>query len=146
MRKKRNFGQKRSNLRENERKALSALGLRCDFMRDLHFQDSYLAVIDGGQVGLEAVSNRRITRTYEYDRGKLEITSSGWLNQSLASIKINGVEYSRNSRGFNFVIMDKETGNVLDSVFFDTWAEYHPAQRDNGQINYFLREYELNFI
>ncbi|MBR1486652.1 MAG: hypothetical protein IJ597_05295, partial [Synergistaceae bacterium] len=136
----------RNSLTEDEMKALTALGLHCDFANDFHFRDSYLALIDSGKIGLETVSNRRINQIYESEHGIFDITSSGWMNKAACSIKINDVEYSRNSRGLNFVVMDKETGNVLDSVFFDTWQEYHPAQRDNWQIFYFLREYELNFI
>lgn len=45
------------------------------------------------------------------------------------SIAVDGTEYSKNSRGLNVVVLQRETGRVIDTVCFDTGAEGRPAIR-----------------
>ena len=35
-------------------------------------------------------------------------------------VKLGNTEYSKNLRGLNFVIVNNDTGEVIDSVVFDT--------------------------
>ena len=41
-------------------------------------------------------------------------------NGNEAVIKYNGIDYAVNERGFNIVLIEKESGIVEDSVCFDT--------------------------
>jgi hypothetical protein len=49
-----------------------------------------------------------------------ELVSAGLDYGDASSIRLDGVEYSVNNRGLNFVVLDTETGEVVDSVCFDT--------------------------
>lgn len=51
------------------------------------------------------------------------ITSGGYLVGNTSSILINGEDYSKNSRGMNFVIVDNDTHEVLESIGFDTYTQ-----------------------
>ncbi len=48
------------------------------------------------------------------------IVSAGFECGDYSSIIIDGVEYSRNNRGLNIVVYNNETGQVIDTVCFDT--------------------------
>ena len=56
------------------------------------------------------------------------MTSGGLSSGGNASICLNGEEYIRKGRGFNFVIYDLQSGEVTDSVYFDTYAEKNPLR------------------
>ena len=106
------------------------------------FTDSYLAVIDGGELQYEAVSNRRIDHSMEVDGRNVSLASSGWYAGSVSSIVIDGANYAQGGRGLNFVIFDKESGVVIDSVDFDTSIESKPVSRTSWVTNSYLRAYE----
>lgn len=138
----------RGALTREESNALNALGLAAGFQTDLNVQDSYLAVIDGGEVLLEALSNRRLERSLTTGGGqRIQLVSSGWFNAPLSSVKIGGREHSLNRKGVNLVVLDRESGLVIDSVTFDTGAEgEHAAQREPEQTLHYLRQYESALI
>lgn len=137
----------RNCLNEGEMSAFRELGMKCDFQNELNFRDSYLSVMDAGRIEWEAVSNRVLEWKGALEDGReITVVSAGWWSRSFASIEIGGEEFARNMRGLNFVVLDRATGNVLDSVCFDTFLSEHPAQRDNAQVERFLREYEMNFL
>ncbi len=86
---------------------------------ELEEGDSYIAIIDDGKVDFE-----------EKDHGDSPLTktevgytlvSGGSESGNVSSIMINGEEYSKDSRGVNVVIYDKELGIVIDKNNFDTW-------------------------
>jgi hypothetical protein len=98
--------------------ALNDLGLQMDFEADFYFRNSYLAIIDGGVTKYEATANRELE--YHYENGiAIDIVSAGYNDGDESSILVDGVEYSRDKRGFNIVVCDKESGLVIDSVSFD---------------------------
>lgn len=120
---------------------LRVLGLQMDFSNA--FQDSYIAVIDNGKVLYEALSNRPLSYNGIGESGlHYALYSSGWWSSAGASITINGAGYAMNGRGLNIVVYDDERGLVLDSVCFDTSAEYHTPARNNGMINNFEETFE----
>jgi hypothetical protein len=113
-----------ASILDEEIEMLGVLGLKSDFYSDKDYNNmAYIALIDGGIVKYEAISNRRIY--YSYPDANINITSSGWLSTSYSSIVYNGNEYSSNARGINIVVIDKTSGLVVDSVYFDTWLEEH---------------------
>ncbi|MFI3173444.1 MAG: interleukin-like EMT inducer domain-containing protein [Eubacteriales bacterium] len=85
----------------------------------LEYRDSYIAIVDGGNILVEE-------KNHEADPIKESIlnssvTSGGNESGNISSIKIDGVEYSQNTRGVNIVIYNKETELVVDSRTFDTY-------------------------
>lgn len=121
-------------------KKLEEMGLK--LIADGAFMDSYIAIINNGQVFYEAVSNRKIEYNTECESNIIEIESSGWSNGSYSSIKINGIEYSQNSSGLNIVVWDNDYEIPIDSVAFNTYVETKDASRDKEKIWDMLRDYE----
>lgn len=107
--------------------------------------DAYMAVIERGNVGYEAVSDRRIA--YNTTLGEVKISMSStpnvvYYSNASTSIKVDGEEYTRNGRGLDFVIYDNESGLIIDSVVFDTYQTSKPATRNWSVIDTLLRDYE----
>ena len=48
-------------------------------------------------------------------------------------IKVNGIEHSRNERGFNFVVLSCKIGEVISTNIFDVW---HSISEVNRMITY----------
>jgi len=119
---------------------LENLGLQ--MIRDGGYTDAYVAVMDRGEVGYEAVSNRRIDYNLKCGSLSIGLSSSGWHTTPHCSIEINGVEYSGGKRGLNIVVYDHESGGVIDSVTFDTFTESKTATRNWSNVNKYLRDYE----
>jgi len=99
--------------------SMRALGLSFELQN--RYRCSYLAVIDGGEVVYEGVSEDSQTFTYKFDNTKANITSAGYNSGNIATIKIGKTNYSCNARGLNFVIYDKELKTVIDSFYVDTY-------------------------
>lgn len=132
-------------LREEDIQMLRGAGFQTDFSNAQRY--AFLGVISGGNVGYEALSNRRISYEYRVENGaQVEIVSSGLNTGAESSIMIDGIEYSLNMRGLNIVVYDKESKLVIDSVNFDTSGGYAKAayRNDAGTINY-INEYQ-NYI
>ncbi len=98
---------------------LKEIGVTTDLSDKFH--NSFYAVITP-EGSVEDYSD---TETISYN-GKIgevpySVVSGGWYIGNTSSIIINGEEYSKNTRGMNFVIVDNKTGEVIDSVAFDTY-------------------------
>lgn len=65
-----------------------------------------------------------------YDEHFIEIVSSSLKKRNLASICIDGNDYSMNSRGLNIVVWNSERDIVIDSVCFDTHVKNIPCIRE----------------
>lgn len=129
-------------LSEADVSALRNLGLQMDYTKAL--QHSYIAIIENGEVKYEALSSRPLNYNGICNQSgkQYELYSSGWWTTPKASIKIDEKEYAINTRGLNIVVYDNKRDLVLDSVAFDTWAEYHPAIRNNSMTNRFEEAFE----
>lgn len=92
------------------------------------YRCAYAALIDAGKLIFEQIqlNTQEIVKTkIDLDENEIELLSIGFDATGLkpiGSIKINGEEYSPNNRGLNFVVYDKVTGNIIDSVNFDTFS------------------------
>jgi len=129
-------------LNETDINLLRNLGLQMDFSNAL--QKSYIAVIENGKVTYESLSNRTLNYTGKCSNSDIiyELYSSGWWTNPGSSIKLDGFEFGLNSRGLNIVVYDDKRNLVLDSVGFDTCAEYHIAIRNNEMVNLLEQEFE----
>ncbi len=133
-------------LTEDDICALRLLGLQADFSNAAN--QSYVAVIENGEVKYESLSNRQINYKGTCDKSSTiyELYSSGWWAGSGVSIKVGDEEYAYNHKGLNIVIYDNERALVVDSVCFETNQENHIANRDNAKINEFEEAFERRII
>lgn len=134
-----------TRLSEKEKEAFYSLGIKIkDF---IPYQDAFLAIIENGEVIYQGRSNQKIIYEgkflktgYEY-----QVLSSGYYAKSQASVVINNMEYAMNMRGINIIVYDDYVGEVIDSVYFDTFNELHKGIRTWETMNIFLKKYE-NFL
>lgn len=105
---------------------IEKLGLKSDFYNNS--QNSYIAVLDEGTPIFEEwesapiIFNTTLKSTSGFNISLL-VKSGGYTYGDTSSIKVNGTEYSLNSRGINIVAIDKQTGKVLSSSSVDTHNE-----------------------
>ncbi len=99
--------------------AMQSLGLQFDMKG--RYRESYLAVVENGDVLHEEASSGQISYAFDIGQTSIAIMSAGYLCGNRASICVNGIEYAANGRGINIVLVDTKTGGVLDSVVFDTF-------------------------
>lgn len=99
----------------------NTLGLRIN----LQFRDSYIAIVDiGNSFVYEMTDNKSISFDCKMIGLNVHITSAGYaMNPFKAEIIINGIDYSKNLRGLNFVVIDKSTGSVLKSSNCDLYDD-----------------------
>ena len=128
-------------LNEDDFEKFRSLGLT--LISRAKWVDSYLSVVKSGQAEYEAMSQRRINykTELEYNGKTVSMISSGANSISYASIKIGEQEYAPNKNGLNIVVIDRETGLVIDSCSFNTRHEEAAASRTIS-IYYYLRDYE----
>lgn len=111
---------------------LEALGVKHN--TDAKFRFSYIVIINSGSIMAELESaNETITYSCLINSLSIDISSSGFNvnndNKTDISIKIDGNERAVNSRGLNFVVINKHTNLVIDSVSFDTYSTNNTAKR-----------------
>ena len=88
-------------------------------LADLETRGSYLAVIQGQAVLYEARGSRE--QLLSYESNNYAIKSAGYEAGNIASIVIDGQEYSKHGRGINMVVYDTVTREVVYSGVYDTW-------------------------
>ena len=98
---------------------LEQVGLKGKF----GYRDSYVAVVENGNVLFEKASQDQIS--YNYDG--ILINSAGMTAGNISNVLVNDMEYSKQKRGLNIVVFDN--GMVVDSVNFDTWSRLLPCYR-----------------
>lgn len=105
-----------AGLDEEARTAFGDLGLI--ELSELEYQDSYVAVIDGGNVLLD---KREIDGTYiEEVLFEYEVKSGTSVNGEISFIVIDGEHYSVGADGINIAIYNKTTGLIVDTRNFNT--------------------------
>ena len=113
---------------------LQRLGIKTDLRGK--WRESYYAVITPEGVAEEVSSNRLEYNGTLPDGSAYKVISEGYDSGRLSSIMFEDGEHSINRRGLNFVLYNNKTGEVEDSVNFDT-NEGLGASRDpkrNGQL------------
>lgn len=132
-------GDMRAALTEEDMEALGNLGLEYDFA-NMQERNSYVAIIDSGQVTYEGASNRALWYDTTMASGAaVSVGSYGWYEGEKAYIYINGANRARSETGLNIVVYDHETGIVIDSVRFDTTVENHTCTRSSWDL---LNQYQ----
>lgn len=111
--------------------ALKRIGVKKDLY--LKFRYAYAAIIDSGRVIYEKLSGKGDEAPFY--RGllgahKIEVAGSGYYVKTYDShILIDDCNYSMIGRGLTFLVFDKITGFILDSVSFDTYSPTFPCTR-----------------
>jgi hypothetical protein len=101
--------------------SFSKLGFKNDLKGK--FQWAFIGVLDGGKVIYEDLQDAPLSYEYLVDNKiAVKIISEGWGKGNKASILVNGAECALNKRGFNIVVYNKSTKEVIDSVVFDTFS------------------------
>lgn len=117
-------------LKEEIAGRMTALGCR-EILINKHWK-SYVLVIDGGQMVREILSKNEERVAYNgmiSDRS-VKIVSRSYRQGDVATIIVDGVDYSENHRGLNIVVVDKNLRCVIDSVAFDTHMKGIPCYRE----------------
>lgn len=139
----------KENLTKDEEAALNILGLYSDIKEYSDTGNSYVAIIDSGNVEFEQISNRRISYFYENAGKTINVVSEGASCGNLAEVRINETDDARaesvaiNGNGLNIVVIDKATNTVMDSCYIDTNSEdekYHILTHSDNSYHY-LNDY-----
>ena len=142
----------RTGLAPEEAQALSNLGLQTDWDNELKMRRSFIAVIDGGDVKYEAVTNRLLNYTYTLDNGSVvDMTSAGYYSGSTTSIQVDGSSMCRNSNGLNISVYDKEMGIFVDVAAINFCDVYdattgwgsHSVSHSTARVSSALRDAEF---
>lgn len=101
--------------------SLQALGIKTGISGNL-YQYSYCAVLSPDRDPIEAAAKQELNHAGKLPDGTMyQVTSRGMLTGNpLASIRIDGQEWSMNRRGMNLVVYDNAQHKVVDTVCFDT--------------------------
>lgn len=86
----------------------------------------YVALIDNDDVIYEYLSDKQsvpVEYETEHDGISVKLVSKPYSCGNKSEIFINGFDYSANYRGLNFVVFDKDSKQVVDSVCFDTYVK-----------------------
>ena len=142
----------RTGLLPEEAQALSNLGLQTDWDNELKMRRSLIAVIDGGDVKYEAVTNRQLNYSYTLNDGTVvNMRSAGYYSGSVTSMDAEGENVCRNSNGLNITVYDKEMRIFVDiaainfcDVYDDTtgWGS-HTVSHNVSRVSSALREAEF---
>lgn len=133
-------------LNEEDKRLLYQLGLQTDFSDKYRY--AYLAIIEGGTVIYEGISNDKILYEGKIEKSDIDykIVSSGYYTNPSSHILIGNTDWSVGKRGLNIVVYDNERKIVLDSVCFDTCNEDHTINRLKEITIGSMREYESFII
>ena len=88
------------------------------------FRQSYIGIVDKrGDYFFEQSSDAMLEKKYSIRKNVIEIKSAGFCCGNVSSIKVNGIEYSKNRRGLNFVIIDNQSFEVVNQFSCDIHAD-----------------------
>lgn len=87
-----------------------------------HVYHSFIGVIANGRMIYQQIGQDDEPGHYEgrINGQDVSIDSMTLKGGNTASIKLGVIEYAKNTRGLNFVVVDNKEGKILDSVAFDT--------------------------
>lgn len=131
-----------NGLSEREISLLRSMGFNADYENG--YRQSYIAVMENGEVTFEQMSNRAIKKKGTVgDSVEYVLYSAGHYVGSTSGIKIGGETFGTNQIGLNIVVYDQDKDIVLDEVNFNTFAEEHEAIRNSWDVDAeYLRQYE----
>ena len=102
-------------------KKIKDLGFKSD-LEGKHAH-SFIGILNGGTVIFERLGEKEDEPTetnLKFGKFRLHVTSRTYRNGNEAIIDINGTDYSKDGRGLNIVVYNKQKEKLIDSVCFDT--------------------------
>lgn len=129
-------------LTDNELNLLKELGLDADFKKLLY--KSYAAAIVDGQVNekIEIEDGKTALVEGRIDGIEYEVISGGGNATANPSIKIDGKNYVQAGKGFNIVVYNNSTAQVISSVFYDTGDMVNPNAERFTEVKTKVRQME----
>lgn len=118
------------HLGEKELESLSKIGVECSF--DNKGWRSYIFISDGENKIFEYITEDEDVAEYtgRINENTIHVISSPLHKGNKAVIELDGKNYATNyKRGWNFVLFEKSTMAVIDSVEFDTHLPNIPCHR-----------------
>ena len=111
-------------LNETETDILKAMGFdQADTLRDGQYH-SFIGISEDGKMIYQQIGgDDKITYYTNVGEYEVEIESSTLNAGNTAAIVVGDVDRSVNNRGFNIVTIENATGNIVDTVAFDTHVE-----------------------
>ncbi len=113
-----------ATLTDEQRDYFRSIGL--EKLSGISSYDSYLAVIDKGEVVHEELNkktDKAITFSGALTNGtEYSLTSGMASKENVSSCKIGGKDHSKNSRGINITVYSNGISEVVNSTAFDTTA------------------------
>ena len=107
-----------TGLTEDVVKSMRELGLKFDM--EGAYRNAYVAII-GDKPMYEEKNEQYAVCNAGLEGVEISMLSAGYTGGNTASIKFDGKEYSKNQRGLNIVIYNKELHHVTDSVYVDLY-------------------------
>lgn len=85
---------------------------------------SFIGIVDNGITVCQLIGylDENVEYSEWLNNRQVSIKSMTLNNGNCSSIILGNDEYSKNSRGLNFVVVNNDTGLVVDSVSFDTYS------------------------
>lgn len=92
---------------------------------------SFIGILNGGKLTYQFVGDGDEPGIYKgmINEQPVVVESKTLKGGNLSSVNIGSVEYAPNLRGLNFVVVDNETRDVVDSVAFDTHVPEFTCRR-----------------
>lgn len=117
------------------------LGL--SLIADGAYADSYVAAIENGKVLYEGLSGREINYDLEVSGTPVHLYSAGWASGRAGEINLGEDQYAALGGGLTFVVLDNESGVVIDYVAFNSFQPGKPPERtaEIEALNKYLRKY-----
>lgn len=106
-------------INKNLNNRLNNLGLKTN-LTDKHWCGYSAIIYKGLVVDEKCVYDKDVSCIYADDKFKIKTISGPLHGSNISSIEINGIDYSTNVRGLNFVVIDLKSNSVVDAVGFDT--------------------------
>jgi len=102
----------------------------------------YVAIKSQDNIVSDTIQNEQKSVSYEAAGHTVCFEQVETENTVLFSIRVDGIEYSQNSSGVSFVVLDLKNDRVIDSVSFDDpWsANRWSAWSDNPEHRDYLRQ------
>jgi len=107
-----------AGLTEDVIRSMRELGLKFDM--EGAYRNAYVAIV-GDAPMYEEKNEQYAVCNAGLEGVEISMLSAGYTGGNTASIKFDGKEYSKNQRGLNIVIYNKELHHVTDSVYVDLY-------------------------
>lgn len=106
-----------SSLTETIQEDLNELGIQTRLIGQ--YAQSFYAIITPEEV-VENIGSEALSFSGTYEGVQYTIESAGFSSGNYSSIVIDGIEYSKNARGMNIVLVDLKSKTIIDNFAIDT--------------------------